>query len=271
MFGGIKSLFPARRLVKRRTTRPDHVREEDEEYGDENSIEEMLPVPQPKHRAAASEDLRGKKHMGGDIGMGGGEIMAMRQEMSEMAKHIEELERRLERSKEQNRVQAEQLQREASQHHLARDLLKARALELRDADAYLSRGNIEEVIAMVESLNQEIHHAAARLVEAFTFEKRPEERRRPSREEETAYEESRKSIGSKILRLLETKDHQEDRSLVKIALQSNIVFCCKRVISSEYFDESRYGRLLTEMCRGIRKAGSLVHEHPACLIFTNFL
>jgi hypothetical protein len=271
----IKSLFPSKRLLKRRDTRTEHrIREHDERdegYDDENvpeaddrSIDEdMLPVPQPHHnRPPPNEDHR---RIADDMHLMENEIRSLKQENSKLMKHSEELEKALERAKEQNKHQAEQIQREASHHRHARDLLKARALELRDADAFLSKGDITEIVGMVDGLNQEIRHTAARLSEVFSFGKGSHgsheggddggKKRKPSKDVDEAYDQARRTIGSKMVRLLESRDHSEDRTVLMVALQANISVCCKRVIASEYFDESRYGRFLAEMVRGIRKAG----------------
>src|ERR1700722_4987129 len=268
----IRSIFPTgRRLLKRRPTQADYDRDDDEEYSPDHDDREgemeddMLPVPQPtRHRATHSEDT----HMRGgtrekavprdDFKAMESQMRGLIQEKNELAKRAEELEKELDRTKSQSKSMLEQQQRDASHYRQTRNLLKARALDLWTADSVSSRSDVERIIGTMEGLNQEIQEAAVRLAEGMNFEKRATEGKsssRPSEDFEAAYNRIREDLGSKMAKLLQTREHKEDRMVVIMGLQASMSFCCKWVISADYFDDSSNGRFLADMYRALQKIG----------------
>jgi hypothetical protein len=185
------------------------------------------------------------------------EIRQLQQEKSEGRKQAEDLEKKLEHTRHTYQKQAQELQVEAEQHDKTRELLKTRTLELSGAQAFLTKSDKlsgAEVIGMIESLNQEVLQAAAFMADSFAYEK-IEEEEKPSEEMAEATRAANRFVGRKLVSLLKTTDHREDPTLVQIALQTCIHSCCRRLIASRHFDGSRYGDLLSEMCRGMTETG----------------
>jgi hypothetical protein len=266
----IRSIFPTgRRLLKRRPTAADYERDDDEEYSPDHDDhdrdeEDMLPVPQPtRHRATHSEDTHmrggGKAVPRDDFKAMESQMRGLIQEKNELAKRAEELERELDRTKSQSKSMLEQQQRDASHYRQTRNLLKARALDLWTADSVSSRSDVERIIGTMEGLNGEIQQAAIRLAEGINFEKRSSEgKSRLSEDVEMAYNRVREDLGSKMAKLLQSREHKEDRTIVVMGLQASMSFCCKWVISADYFDDSSNGRFLADMYRALQKIGGLL-------------
>ena len=189
-------------------------------------------------------------------------------EKNDLQKHLDELEQQLDIAHIEAQKQAEKLQEEIDRHAQTRQLVRSgKGHASAEGGGWAAAEPADlvtpaDVIGMVEELNRGVLQAASYIADGFKFEKM-DESERPSEEVRDARSEASRILGRRMVDMMHSTEHAGAPALVQIALQASIHSCCRRIVAARHFDRSRYGSLLTEICRGISDDGecyaSLVH------------
>ena len=235
-------------------------------------------------------------------------LTALRSELDRVKPHLEELGQLFERARRHNEIlvaqvkhqtEAAQLLKEEAQqfktkHIQTVQLLEARTLELKGAEAFLTKADTlsgADIIGMLNSLNSEIYQIAALVAESFEFkEKRRKRGWREVRDviepgkkvesagedvesgtgeqEENAGEEAEKEaemlevyasateiLGPRMVELLKKSEHHEDPTIIQIAFQAGMSAYTNWIVTSWYFDDPEEEHLLSEIYTRVREAG----------------
>ena len=189
------------------------------------------------------------------------EIKELIHEKNDLQKHLEELEKQLDIAHIEAQKQAEKLQEEIDRHAQTRQLVRSGKghASAEEGGGWAAAEPTDlvtpaDVIGMVEELNRGVLQAASYIADGFKFEK-VDENERPSEEVRDARSEASRILGRRMVDMLRSTEHAGAPALVQIALQASIHSCCRRIVAARHFDRSRYGSLLTEICRGISDEG----------------
>lgn len=171
--------------------------------------------------------------------------------------HASSLEEQLLRQqREMDIIRNGSLQKE-SQHEQTRALLDARTQELKGSQSFLTKADLlsgAEVTAMVEGLNAEILQVAAFMSDSFKF----------SRVGRTAnygdtYTEARgrarELLGDRMLQLLSSVRHNEDPSVIQMALQAAMTKFVHYAVASWHVDRSKDHSILDDIYSKMRIEG----------------
>lgn len=122
------------------------------------------------------------------------ELAALRSEFDRVKSELEELEKLLESTRKQNKILEDQVKQQTEKAQLLKDealqiktehaqtvhLLKTRTLELKGAEAFLTKTDAlsgADIIRMLNTLNSEIYQTAALVAESFEFKEQKSEGR----------------------------------------------------------------------------------------------
>ncbi|KAG5644299.1 hypothetical protein DXG03_008717 [Asterophora parasitica] len=127
-------------------------------------------------------------------------------------------------------VHKDELVRLGEKHAQTLALLEARTMELRGAEAFLTKADAlsgADVISMLNTLNSEIYQTAAIVAESFDFRSDGgRDEGETSSEDVATMEEVHVStseiVGSRMLEMLRSSKHHEDPTLVQIAFQAGM-------------------------------------------------
>ena len=113
--------------------------------------------------------------------------------------------------------------------------------------------SVIDVSTVVERLNFEISQTAVFISNSFTFE---DIRRYPTPERLAAYDRVKGDFGSRVPELLMSIPHDDDVTLVRIAIQTCFVWYCKHIIGAFAFNEKMLAdRFLWRLYERIRAEG----------------
>lgn len=113
--------------------------------------------------------------------------------------------------------------------------------------------SVIDVSTVVERLNLEIAQTAVFIANSFTFE---DVRRYPTAERLAAYDRVKGDFGSRIPELLISIPHDDDSTVVRIAVQTCFVWYCKHIIGAFAFNEKMLSdRFLWRLYERIRAEG----------------
>ncbi len=108
--------------------------------------------------------------------------------------------------------------------------LKSSGEELRSLNSFLTKTDDysgQQIIQAVHDLNSEILQLAAAVSDEF-----PLTRRSPGLWKESHGEFVREAIGDGMLALLRDSDHEDDPTIVQLAVQAWEVWCCRQVLDA---------------------------------------
>ena len=108
--------------------------------------------------------------------------------------------------------------------------LESNSKELRSLESFLTKTDDysgQQIIQAVHDLNTEILQLAAAVSDEF-----PLTRRSPGLWKESHCEFIREAIGDGMLALLRDGDHEDDPTVVQLAVQAWEVWCCRQVLDS---------------------------------------
>ncbi|THH14265.1 hypothetical protein EW146_g6049, partial [Bondarzewia mesenterica] len=178
----------------------------------------------------------------------------------------------LEQARNARRMQASELQELRSSYaNLTSSMrtLESNNEELATLKSFLNKTDDytgSQILQAVQDLNTEIVQLAASVSEEF-----PLSRRNGDLSKESDCEIVRNSIGEGMLELLKDGDHEEDPTVVQLAVQAWEVWCCKQIVHSFCFGVSpEVDRFLSEVFRDMQVAEpqattsrwrSLTHMH----------
>jgi hypothetical protein len=222
-----------------------------------------------------------------------GELESMKSRLEDLQMLLESTQRRNQMLEDQVKQQVEEeqgLKDEARQmkarHAQAAQLLETRTLELRGAEAFLTKADAlsgADIIGMLNTLNSEIYQTAALVAESFEFKQKGRRRgwrevgdtggggggggdeeaegegdvERGNEQEEVAevYASATEILGSRMVELLKTSEHHEDPTVIQIAFQAGMSAYTNWILTSWYFDDPEDEHLLSEIYMRVREAG----------------
>ncbi|KAG6863206.1 hypothetical protein C0991_007442, partial [Blastosporella zonata] len=154
----------------------------------------------------------------------------------------------------------EELQQHAREHALTIQLVEARTLELRGAEALLTKADVlsgEDVIALVNTLNSEIYQTAVNVAEAFEFKPKEERTTRVEDVENLVevYASATDMVGPQMVQMLGSLEHREDPTIVQIALQAAMVAYSNWIVRSWNLEDPEGDVGVNKVYKGIRDAG----------------
>ncbi|KAG5636040.1 hypothetical protein H0H81_009313 [Sphagnurus paluster] len=160
-------------------------------------------------------------------------------------KHAEELEEQLDVRTREAREHKEELTRLNDRHTQTLQLLEARTLELRGAEAFLTKADAlsgADVIGLLNTLNSEIYQTAAIIAEAFEFKTKAEREGKQRIEEEEeimdeVYVSAGEIVGERMLELLKSSEHGDDPTLIQIAFQASMAAYSNWICTSWDLDD----------------------------------
>jgi len=201
----------------------------------------------------------------------------LEEDVGNAKKRLEQVERELELSRVQNQKLVErgkslatevqwlngETQRLNHDHAQTVELLQTRTAELKGAQAFLTKADRlsgADVIGMVEGLNSEIMQIAAFMAESFVSEEKMMKRGVTASEEESdelkdARGQATEVLGTNMVDLLRTFQHQDDPILLQIAFQACMCAYTHWIISSWYFEDPEIEHVLSEIFARVREAG----------------
>ncbi|KAF8225286.1 hypothetical protein L208DRAFT_1307020 [Tricholoma matsutake] len=203
------------------------------------------------------------------------ELAALRSEFDRVKSELEELEKLLESTRKQNKILEGQVKQQTEKAQLLKDealqiktehaqtvhLLKTRTLELKGAEAFLTKTDAlsgADIIRMLNTLNSEIYQTAALVAESFEFKEQKSEGRgwREGKEVEMVevYASATEILGPRMVELLKTSEHHEDPTLIQIAFQAGMSAYTNWILTSWYFDDPEDEHLIREIYMRVREA-----------------
>lgn len=162
----------------------------------------------------------------------------------------------------QNKQQAAELQKRATEQKQMEELLEERTAELKGAQTFLTKADQlsgADVIKLVEELNAEIMQTAANMAEAFVVEEKkldPEGKEQESDETRAAIARAEEIISPRLTDLLRMSQHHEDPILIQTAFQSGMAAYTHWMISSWCFESPEDEHMLSEIYARVREAGT---------------
>jgi hypothetical protein len=202
-------------------------------------------------------------------------VGSLEEDVGTAKKRLEEVARDLELSRVQNQTLVDrgkslatevqwlngETQRLNHDHAQTVELLQTRTAELKGAQAFLTKADHlsgADVIGMVEGLNSEIMQIAAFMAESFVSEEKMK-RGITSEEESDELRDARgqatEVLGTNMVELLRTFQHQDDPILLQIAFQACMCAYTHWIISSWYFEDPEIEHVLSEIFARVREAG----------------
>jgi hypothetical protein len=192
------------------------------------------------------------------------EIRILKEKILAMEKSGVELERQLERARQDSQAlhgqlhsQAQKMMQLGARHRHTVDLLGAYTSDVTSGQKVpemTDSPSVVEVIALVEALNAETLQVAAFIADSFLFGEHGE-----IHEEGWEVREARKRanglLGHRIVELLRSVSLEDDPLLLEIAIQSSIATCCRWVTKAWFINNLLYERFLTEIYGGIQDTG----------------
>jgi hypothetical protein len=220
----------------------------------------------------------------------------LKSEVGGMKSRLEDLQILLESTQRRNQMLEEQVEQQAEEERALRDevrqmkakhaqavqLLETRTLELKGAEAFLTKADAlsgADIIGMLNTLNSEIYQTAALVAESFEFKQKNRRRgwrevddvgegdeetmgkegdvERGDEQEEAAevYASATEILGSRMVELLKTTEHHEDPTIIQIAFQAGMSAYTNWILTSWYFDDPEDEHLLSEIYMRVREAG----------------
>lgn len=210
------------------------------------------------------------------------DITKLNKNLAGMRGKIEELGRLLQSTQSHNQVlgdqvktqsrEAQSLKEEMAQvrtrHAQTLELLEARTLELKGAEAFLTKADAlsgADVITMLNTLNSEIYQTAALVAESFEFTRKKGGEEGMSEgvaggeqpaDMEDVYASATEILGSRMVELLKSSEHHEDPTLIQIAFQAGMSAYSNWIVTSWYFEDPEDEHLLSEIYARVREAGT---------------
>ncbi|KAG6918268.1 hypothetical protein DXG01_015642 [Tephrocybe rancida] len=156
------------------------------------------------------------------------------------------------------RRREEELQQHKHEHALTVQLLETRTLELKGAEAFLTKADIlsgADVIALVNTLNSEIYQTAAMVAEAFEF-KAKEEGAKEEDEDGMAevYASATDMVGPQMVEMLKSSGHREDPTIVQIAFQAAMAAYSHWIVRTWNLEDPDNDIGVSKVYKGIRDA-----------------
>lgn len=199
----------------------------------------------------------------------------LEEDVGNAKKRLEEVARELELSRVQTQTLVErgkslatevqwlngETQRLNHDHAQTVELLQTRTAELKGAQAFLTKADHlsgADVIGLVEGLNSEIMQIAAFMAESFVSEEKMKRVIDTSEEESDELRDARgqatEVLGTNMVELLRTFQHQDDPILLQIAFQACMCAYTHWIISSWYFEDPEIEHVLNEIFARVREA-----------------
>jgi hypothetical protein len=206
----------------------------------------------------------------------------LRKELAGMHGQMEELGKLLQSTRSHNQVLGDQVKAQTREAQLLKDetvqvktrhaqtleLLEARTLELKGAEAFLTKADAlsgADVIALLNTLNSEIYQTAALVAESFEFTRKGGSEEGMSdrvaggeqpTDMEEVYASATEILGSRMVELLKASEHHEDPTLIQIAFQAGMSAYSNWIVTTWYFEDPEDEHLLSEIYARVREAGT---------------
>jgi hypothetical protein len=143
-------------------------------------------------------------------------------------------------------------------------MLESNGEELRSLKSFLTKTDEysgQQIIQAVHDLNSEILQLAAAVSDEF-----PLSRRSPGLWKESHCEFIREAIGDGMLALLRDGDHEDDPTIVQLAVQAWEVWCCRQVLDSFCAGAPpEIDRFLNDVFREMQSSGKLFLSIILCV------
>jgi len=199
-----------------------------------------------REKLVQSEQESGKLHR---------EIQGLRESLAQFQSNRHALEQKLQRQEQDTKILQTESHELQAQHARTLTLLETRTLELKGAQAFLTKSDSlsgAEVTLMVEGLNSEILQTAAFVADSFEFSGT---QTYWGSEQNEAYKRVEHMLGQKMAMILTSVRHSEDPMMIQIALQSCLVYCSAMIGRAWCFEKSH--EILERVYANIRQAGEL--------------
>ncbi|GLB37970.1 hypothetical protein LshimejAT787_0410210 [Lyophyllum shimeji] len=201
-------------------------------------------------------------------------LAVLKEKAAAMTHRLEEERRKLDNVQRQNHLlteklgdqdqalgaQQEELAHLGERHAQTLQLLEARTLELKGAEAYLTKADVlsgADVVSLLNTLNSEVYQTAAMVAEAFEFRVKNGQERTRTEEEAAAMEEvyisTGEIVGPRLLGLLRTAEHHQDPTIVQVAFQAGMAAYANWIVTSWDFEDPDDERGLSKIYGTIRQ------------------
>jgi hypothetical protein len=212
-------------------------------------------------RQERSKEAEGARLMIGALSRLEGELAAAQERTKELEKELRGLQQ-------QNKIQVDQLQRQAlelqaaideshnlrTQHTRSLEMLEKRTLETPVPVPVIDSASVSDVVDMVARLNSKTSRVAISLEHAFEFRENGEVLEE-TEEVSEASAQAGEIMGERMIQLLRSTDHSEDATLVQFAIRAVISGISEWVVESWYFEEPEMGHFLQRVYLKVQESG----------------
>jgi DNA repair exonuclease SbcCD ATPase subunit len=184
-------------------------------------------------------------------------IAALKSRIAQEEGQTSGLRQQLTRSETEMQIVSNELAQTKTRHSQTTALLDTRTLELKGAQAFLTKADSmsgADVVRMVEGLDAEILQTAAFIADHFIFE----EKRDVTEEVQAAIERLVELLGPTIVDLLGTTEHAHDPTLIQLACQASMAVYSRWIILAWDFDDNNYDQFLKHIYMTVQGAGERI-------------
>jgi predicted nucleic acid-binding Zn-ribbon protein len=195
-------------------------------------------------------------------------VGVLEEELSKARRQLEELGEVLDQSKGQSRILEEELQNRAKELETTATELERERAKHDDTRALLEPSSLgskpqpdsastAEIISMLEELNTEMLHTAAHIADAFEFDDVQSWTEEYSPETQDVCSRVKNVIGNRMMQLLRSTPHNEDPTIIQIALQACLAVYTEWIIGTWHQGESSpdIESLLVNLFETVREGG----------------